>query len=122
MRLIICILSFLSWFCSFSQRASERSAELNVKNRGLRDGDEAAPLYVKNLSSKNPPPNKSLKGFKRISRKKGESKTVAFLIRARDVKYFDEPQDDYATEACLYEIQAGASSEDLRLRGTFDIK
>ena len=97
-------------------------AELNVKNSGLRDGDEVVQLYVKNLSSKNPQPNKSLKGFKRISLKKGESKTVAFWIRARDVKYFDEQQDEYAIEACKYEIQAGASSEDIRLRGTFDIK
>lgn len=103
-------------------KSDSLTVELNVRNSGVYDGDEVVQLYIKNLSTKNPQPNKSLKGFKRISLKKGESKPVTFLIHARDVKYFDEREDAYIVEACQYEMQVGASSEDIRLKGTFDIK
>jgi beta-glucosidase len=95
---------------------------VTVKNTGKYDGDEVVQLYVKNLSSKQPQPIKSLKGFKRICLKKGESKTVLLPLKAGDLKYFDEDKNDFIIEPGDYEIQVGASSDDIRVRARFKIE
>jgi beta-glucosidase len=94
---------------------------VTVKNTGNYDGDEVVQLYVKNLSSKQLQPIKSLKGFKRVFIKKGESKTILLRLKASDVSCFDETKDDFVVEAGEYEIQVGASSRDIRLRAKFAI-
>ena len=43
-------------------------------------GDEVAQLYVSNLEADVPVPVRSLRGFKRIHLKPGESKTVIFEV------------------------------------------
>jgi beta-glucosidase len=94
---------------------------VTVKNTGNYDGDEVVQLYVKSLNSKQPQPIKSLKGFKRISVKKGESTTVEFILKAYDLKYFDEFKDDFFIEPGNYELQLGASSDDIRSKGRLTV-
>jgi Alpha-glucosidases, family 31 of glycosyl hydrolases len=62
---------------------------LNVKNTGDVDGEEVAQLYVSFPQSKVVRPIKQLKGFNRISIKKGESKTFEFTLSADDLAYWD---------------------------------
>jgi beta-glucosidase len=78
-------------------------------------------LYVKSLDSKLPQPLKSLKGFKRINIKKGQSTRVEFVLKADDLKYFDESKDDFQIEPGNYELQIGASSEDIRSKGRLSV-
>ena len=78
-------------------------------------------LTLENLASKQPEAIKSLKGFKRISIKKGESKTVELTLKADDLKYYDESKDDFTIEPGNYEIQVGASSDDIKLKGVLTI-
>ena len=92
-----------------------------IKNTGSKDGDEVVQLYVKDLTSKQVQPIKSLKGFKRISLKKGESKSVELTLKADDLKYYDETKDDYIIEQGNYEIQVGASSDDIKLSVSIEI-
>lgn len=89
--------------------------KVKVKNAGNYNGDEVVQLYVKNLSSKLSQPIKSLKGFKRINIKKGESANAEFLLKADDLKCYDETRDDYIVESGDYEIQIGNSSADIKL-------
>ena len=97
------------------------TVNVSVTNIGNRDGEEVVQLYVKNLASKQPEAIKSLKGFKRISIKKGESKTVELTLKADDLKYYDESKDDFTIEPGNYEIQVGASSDDIKLKGVLTI-
>jgi beta-glucosidase len=92
-----------------------------IKNVGKRDGDEVVQLYVKNLTSKEPQPIKSLKGFKRISIKSGEAQTVDILLPVNSLKYFNEKKNDYIIEPGKYELQLGSSSSDIRLKKVITI-
>ena len=53
--------------------------------------------------------------FKRIAVKKGASVKVEIPIKADDLRFFDETKDAFILEAGDYEIQLGASSDDIRL-------
>ncbi len=63
---------------------------VNVRNTGKKDGEEVVQLYVSNLSAKVPVPLRTLKGFKRIDLKAGESKTVVFKLAPEDFSFVDE--------------------------------
>lgn len=90
-----------------------------VKNTGSRDGEEVVQLYVRNVESYLPMPVKDLRGFERISLKKGQEKTISFeLTPAEDMTYYDVHKNDYAVEPGEFEIQIGASSSDIRLKET----
>ena len=98
------------------------TVSVHIKNTGNFNGDEVVQLYVKNTSSKLPQPNKDLRGFKRINIKKGETQTVQFTLKADAFKYFDEKKDDFIIEPGKYEIQIGASSDDIRLKEILQIE
>jgi beta-glucosidase len=95
---------------------------VNVKNTGRYDGDEVVQLYVKILTSREPQPLKSLKGFRRVAIKRGETRAVAILLKASDLKYYNEAKDGFVVEPGKYEIQVGASSQDIRVKGTLEVK
>jgi beta-glucosidase len=60
-----------------------------IKNTGEMDGEEVVQLYI-SLPGSADAPVRSLKGFKRIMIKKGESQTVAFEITKDDMAVLDE--------------------------------
>ncbi len=92
-----------------------------IKNIGKIDGDEVAQLYIKDLYASVAQPVIELKGFKRIHLEAGETKEVEFLITPdllsminKSLKKVVEPGD--------FRIMIGASSKDIRLRGTIKVK
>jgi beta-glucosidase len=56
------------------------SIKVNVENTGSIDGDEVLELYLKHPDAPVSVPVHALEGFKRIHLKKGEKKTVTFLL------------------------------------------
>lgn len=90
-----------------------------VKNVGGRDGDEVVvQLYVRDLESAFPMPIRSLRGFERLSLKRGEQRRVRFaLVPERDFPYYDEARKAFTVEPGEFEVEVGASSGDIRLRG-----
>jgi beta-glucosidase len=60
----------------------------NVTNSGPADGEEVVQLYV-TVKGKNMPV-RSLKGFRRIFLKKGESASVSFKITTENIAYLDK--------------------------------
>jgi beta-glucosidase len=91
-------------------------ATVTVKNVGERDGDEVVQLYVRDPESPLKMPIRSLRGFERVSLKRGEARAVRFrLSPAKDFAYYDADQKAYAVEPGDFEIQLGASSQDIRL-------
>ncbi len=66
--------------------------KISVKatNSGDRDGDEVVQLYLTDEKASTPRPIRSLEGFKRISLKKGESKTVEFSLEPRQLSMIND--------------------------------
>lgn len=89
-----------------------------VKNSGDYDGDEVVQLYYKTLQASDKNPLKKLIGFKRITFKRGESKTVQFEVTKKDLQYWDENKKEWAFFEGDYQFMIGASSKDLRLQKT----
>lgn len=58
---------------------------VRVTNTGKMDGEEVIQLYVSNLDKTVKAPIRTLKGFQRVSLKKGESKVISFSLPAEAV-------------------------------------
>ncbi|WP_394775672.1 glycoside hydrolase family 3 N-terminal domain-containing protein [Flavobacterium sp.] len=94
----------------------ELKVSINVKNTGNFDGDEVVQLYINDVYSSVTTPRKTLKGFKRLFIKKGETQKVEFTLTAdelslwnRDMKNVVEPGD--------FEVMVGGNSIDLQKTG-----
>jgi beta-glucosidase len=91
-------------------------ASVEVRNTGDRDGDEVVQLYVRALDPPVPMPRKQLRGFTRVSLKKGESRRVALpLSLPDDFARYDPSARAFVVDPGEYELQVGASSRDVRL-------
>lgn len=85
---------------------------VNVTNTGDRAGDEVIQLYIRDIHSKRVRPRKELRGFKRISLKPGESKTVAFEIGFDQLQYWVD--GEWTVEPGDFTIMVGPNSRDLQ--------
>ena len=70
-----------------SRRDGELTASVDVKNTGARAGEEVVQLYVSDLYRSLTPPNRELKGFRKIELKPGESQTVSFTLKPVDLAF-----------------------------------
>jgi beta-glucosidase len=95
---------------------------VDVTNTGDREGDEVVQMYVHKTQSSIPRPIKQLVGFQRVHFAKGEKRTVTFAIPQHEFAIWDTNSQKFVTESGAYEFMAGASSEDIRQRGTVEIK
>ena len=57
---------------------------------------------------------RELKGFAKVALQPGETKTVGFAIKPRDLAYFDVSGHEWKADAGSYEIELGSSSRDIR--------
>jgi beta-glucosidase len=98
------------------------TASIDITNTGSRDGDEVVQLYARKPDSTVSRPIKQLIAFQRITIPKGATRTVHFTIPARSLSYWDVENHAFTVEPGRYDIMAGASSEDIRLRASVDLK
>jgi beta-glucosidase len=87
----------------------------DVTNTGRREGTEVVQMYIRDLVSSVTRPVKELKGFKKISLKPGETKTVAFEITPESLAFYDVEMN-YVVEPGEFEIMVGTSSRDSDLQ------
>ena len=92
-----------------------------VTNTGNCDGDEVVQLYINDVVSSVETPHMLLKGFERISLKKGESKQVTFRLTFDDLALYDLNLKQ-VVEPGTFKVMVGAASNDIRLKGSFEIK
>lgn len=81
-----------------------------VKNIGQREGKEVVQLYVRDLKSTLPRPQKELKGLKKISIAPGETVIVSFDLDRRAFAYWN---DGWTVEPGRFRILVGGTSSDL---------
>jgi beta-glucosidase len=98
------------------------NVSVTVKNSGPRDGDEVLQLYVGFPDSQVQRPAKSLKGFKRVFIPAGRSITVPISLKADDLAYWDEKRHTFVLEKGSLQLMIGAASDDIRLRGSIEIR
>jgi beta-glucosidase len=99
-------------------KADSLEVSLEVRNAGTRAGDEVVQLYVRDAVPKATSPVRQLRGFERLSLKAGEWRPVHFtLVPERDLARYDEARKAFTVDAGAFEVEVGASSRDLRLRG-----
>ncbi len=89
---------------------------VNVKNTGAFDGDEVVQLYVKNKTTNLTLPIRELEGFQRVNIKSGDTKTIQITLTPEQLRYFNESENKFVVDSGIYEIQIGASSDDIRLK------
>lgn len=95
---------------------------LKVKNSGARAGDEVVQLYLHPLDAKRERARKELRGFQRIHLQPGEERTVTFAITpSTDLRHYDVTGKAYAVDPGAYEVQVGASSADVRVKGRLTV-
>jgi beta-glucosidase len=88
---------------------------VDVTNTGNREGTETVQMYIRDRVSSVTRPVKELKGFKRISLKPGETKTVELDITPASLAFYDVNMK-YVVEPGEFEIMVGNSSSDTDLQ------
>lgn len=98
------------------------SVAFTLTNTGSMDGAEVAQLYVHAVNPGVYRPNRELKGFAKVFLKAGESRTVTIPLDDKAFRYFNTVTNQFEIDGGSYEIQIGASVEDIRLTATVDVK
>lgn len=93
---------------------------LDIKNTGARAGVEVVQLYTRDLVSSVTTYEKNLRGFERVELRPGESKTVTFGLSMPDLALWDRNMR-FVVEPGTFRVMVGSSSEDIRLKGEFEI-
>ena len=91
-----------------------------VTNTGNREGDEVVQVYLRDVLSSVTTYEKNLVGFERVHLKPGESKTLNFTINRRDMQLLNL-DNNWVVEPGEFKVMIGASSEDIRLNGTYTV-
>lgn len=92
-----------------------------VRNTSARAGDEVVQLYLRNVVAPVAQPVLALAGFQRVHLAAGEARDVRFTLTPADLAILDADGRRVASTGDV-RVYIGASSRDLRLRGTVERK
>jgi len=92
----------------------------NLTNQGKVAGDEVVQLYLRDKVGTVVRPIKELKGFEKIKLNAGETKVVKFVIDNQMLSFYNEKLE-FESESGDFDLMIGASSEDIRLKATFEL-
>jgi beta-glucosidase len=93
---------------------------LKVRNVGKVMGDEVVQLYIRDEYASMPRPIKELKGYQRVNLMPNEEQTITFHLPVDQLAFYDADLK-LCVEAGKIHVMLGSSSEDIRLRGEFEI-
>ena len=106
----------------FVNAAGVVTVSVDVRNAGGRAGDEGVQMYVSHPDSGVVRPIKELRGFQRIALQPNETRTVRLELKARELTYWDAAQQSFVVEPGRLNIMLGASSADVRLEKTIEVR
>lgn len=95
------------------QQGDTLTVSVDVTNTGSYDADEVVQMYVRDLVGSVSRPVKELKGFSRVSLRKGETRRVDFKITLDDLKFYNQ-QLDYRAEPGDFEVMVGPDSRNVQ--------
>jgi beta-glucosidase len=101
-----------------SQASIRPGQDLNVtvtvQNTGQYDGAEVAQLYLRDLVGTSTRPVKELKGFQKVTLKKGESRQLTFHLSADDLKFYNDDLK-FVAEPGEFQVLVGGNSRDVQM-------
>ncbi|MDA9470989.1 glycoside hydrolase family 3 N-terminal domain-containing protein [Enterococcus sp. 5H] len=95
------------------------TVSVTIENQSDTAGQETVQLYIRDLVGEVVRPVKELKGFKKVSIRPHEQKTVEFTINEELLRYVHSDQS-YGSDAGEFEVMLGSSSV-TGLSGTFKL-
>ena len=112
-------------YASFSYDGLESRVEdgvlhvsFTITNTGDVAADEVAQLYTRAIDPALPRPRRELVAHRRLTLAPGAREELSFEVPLRAFEFWDVTQGKWRLEPGPYELLAGASSEDIRLRTT----
>jgi beta-glucosidase len=97
-------------------------AAFTITNSGGVAGKEVAQLYVVDDQASVFRPEKELKGFQKVALGAGESARVEITLDARAFSFWHPVLREWVVEPGTFTLLVGASSRDIRLRGTIQLQ
>ena len=94
--------------------------EAEIENIGACEGCEIVQLYLRDIYASMARPVKELAGFKRVTLKPGEKKTVVFEVKVSQMAFLDTDMR-WKIEKGTILVEVGSSSEDIRLNGAYKV-
>jgi len=94
---------------------------LTVRNTGTRAGHEVVQLYLRDEVASYAQPVLQLAGFTRVWLAPGEAREVRFRLGPRALSVLDAALRP-VVEPGSFRVYVGASSRDIRLRGTLEVR
>jgi len=91
-----------------------------VINTGDRAGEGVVQVYLRDEASSVARPGKEMKGFARVSLAPGDKRHVAFTLTPAQLGLWNRDMR-FVVEPGVVTALIGASSDDIRLEGRFDI-
>ena len=86
-----------------------------LQNTGNRDGDEVVQIYVRQLTDREGPA-KSLRAFRRVSVKAGESTMIQIQLPAHTFEFYNPDTQTMAIHSGRYELLYGGTSDNNKLK------
>jgi len=83
---------------------------VDVTNTGAVAGDEVVQLYVHQKAGSDSRPRRELKGFRRVSLKPGETRTVTFSLGPDELRYWSTSQRKWVQDTEAFDLWAGSDS------------
>ncbi|MCH5718387.1 glycoside hydrolase family 3 C-terminal domain-containing protein [Niabella hibiscisoli] len=96
---------------------SSLKISIPVTNTSKVDGEEVVQLYIRKKNDKNGPV-KTLRSVKRISLNSGQTQTVTFDLRAKELEWWNEKTRSVEAHAGKFDIMIGGSSKNKDLVAT----
>jgi beta-glucosidase len=97
------------------------TVQCDITNTSERDGDEVPQLYINDQLSSVTTYIQVLRGFERVHLPAGATQTVTFELEPLKHLALLNQEMHSVVEPGVFEVMIGSSSEDLRLKGSFEI-
>ncbi len=95
---------------------------ITITNTGKVSGKEVVQLYLDTPKNSIDKPTMELKGFAKTNLlEPGESQIVQFILNEKDLASFNTDKSSWITDAGLYTVKIGSSSENIKSTTTFTL-
>ncbi|WP_244223632.1 glycoside hydrolase family 3 C-terminal domain-containing protein [Amycolatopsis circi] len=94
---------------------------VTVTNTGERSGREVVQVYLSLPGSRVQRPVRELKAFTVVELAPGAARTVALIVRRKDLAYWDIRVDRWVVEGGAYTVDVPSSSRDLRAATSVEV-
>jgi beta-glucosidase len=94
---------------------------VDLTNTGQRSGDEVAQLYIHQKHGTSSRPVRELKGFQRVTLKPGETRTLSFVLKPQDLRYWSAATHGWVQDEAPFDVWVGGDSK-ATLEAGFEVK